>query len=384
LKFAIGRYVAKTNVDVPAANNPITTSVGSTTRSWTDSNGNYVPDCNLGNFAAQNNTATGGDVCGLIDNQFFGQNNPKAQQWDPAVLNGWGVRDSNWDISTEVQHQITRGLSASAGYYFNTGGYYRNTATQTKNRVVQNVLTSPSDYDTYCITAPLDARLPGGGGYQVCGLADITPTEFGLNQSVVVPANKFGKPVYRNHFVDFSLEARLRGGARIGGGLDTGKSIVDTCFVVNSPQDLLNCHVVTPFKAQSQVKLNGSVPLPLKFLLAGTLQNLSGPQYQANYPVPTADVFPSLQRNLAGGVKTVTVPLIAPQTLFYPRITRVDMRVSKILMLGHTRLQLNLDAYNALNSSAVTGINSSYNAIWLQPTSVIDPRLLQLSGQVSF
>ena len=27
LKFAIGRYVAKTNVDVPAANNPITTSV---------------------------------------------------------------------------------------------------------------------------------------------------------------------------------------------------------------------------------------------------------------------------------------------------------------------------------------------------------------------
>lgn len=60
------------------------------------------------------------------------------------------------------------------------------------------------------------------------------------------------------------------------------------------------------------------------------------------------------------------------------------MRVSKILRRGRTRLQLNLDAYNALNSSSILTVNSTYDARWRQPNSVIDPRLLQISGQLSF
>ena len=36
----------------------------STTRTWTDSNLNRLPDCDLKNRAAQNLTATGGDICG--------------------------------------------------------------------------------------------------------------------------------------------------------------------------------------------------------------------------------------------------------------------------------------------------------------------------------
>jgi hypothetical protein len=115
LKFAVGRYVAKTNVDVPAANNPITTSVITTTRTWNDTNKNFVPDCDLGNFQ-QNGE------CLAIDNQFFGQNNPKAVVWDPSVLAGWGVRDSNWDFSSELQRQLGERMSVTAGYYFNTGG----------------------------------------------------------------------------------------------------------------------------------------------------------------------------------------------------------------------------------------------------------------------
>jgi hypothetical protein len=73
VKFAIGRYVAKTNVVVPAANNPITTSVITTNRSWDDANTNYVPDYDLGNFARNGE-------CGPIDNENFGKNNPRAQR----------------------------------------------------------------------------------------------------------------------------------------------------------------------------------------------------------------------------------------------------------------------------------------------------------------
>lgn len=378
VKFAIGRYVAKTNVDVPTANNPITTSVISANRTWIDGNHNYVPDCDLGNFASNGE-------CGAIDNQFFGQNNPNAQQWSDEVLQGWGVRDSNWDISTEVQHQLTDSISTSVGYFFNTGGYYRNSTTTTKNRVTDNTLVTPDDYDPFCITAPRDPRLPDGGGYQVCGLYDINPAKYGQNLSVVSPTKNFGNPTYRNHFIDFSIDARLPHGARIGGGVDTGRTLIDTCFVVDSPQALVNCHVVNPFKGLTQIKMNGSFPMPGDVVIAGALQSLPGVPYEANYNATNEEVAPSLGRNLAGGARTVLVPLVAPNTFFEGRINRLDLRVSKIFRLGtKRRLQLNLDAYNALNSSAITAINSTFDARWLQPNTVIDPRLFQFSGEFTF
>ncbi len=70
LKFAIGRYVAKTNVDVAVLLNPNTTAVNTASRSWTDANTNYYPDCDLGNFG-QNGE------CGAISDQNFGKQNPE-------------------------------------------------------------------------------------------------------------------------------------------------------------------------------------------------------------------------------------------------------------------------------------------------------------------
>ena len=163
------------------------------------------------------------------------------------------------------------------------------------------MLVDRTNYDPYCITAPKDPRLPDGGGYQVCGLYDINPSKFGQVQSEVTLTKNFGTPKYRNHFVDVSLDARLPGGARLGGGLDTGYTLIDTCFVVDSPQALVNCHVVMPFRGQTQVKLNGSLPLPGGLSFAGALQSLPGVPYQADYNATTAEIAPSLGRPLAGG-----------------------------------------------------------------------------------
>lgn len=106
LKFALGRYVAKTNVDVAVLLNTNTTAVNSANRSWGDTNGNYYPDCNLGNFGANGE-------CGAISDQNFGRQNPRALQWSDAVRTD--NRDNNWDMSAEVQHEITRGLSINGG-----------------------------------------------------------------------------------------------------------------------------------------------------------------------------------------------------------------------------------------------------------------------------
>jgi hypothetical protein len=250
--------------------------------------------------------------------------------------------------------------------------------------VTDNLAVAPEDYDPFCITAPLDPRLPGGGGYQACGFFDVKPASFGLSENLVRSTSRFGTAKYVNDFVNVSFDARLSNGIRFGGGIDTGRSVQDTCFVVDTPQDLLYCREVTPFSGQTQLKLNGSLPLPGGVSFAGTYQNISGPTYNANYPATSEEIAPSLGRPLAGGVRTVTIPLVAPNTLYEGRTTRLDVRVSKTFRFDRVRLQVNLDSYNALNSDAIRTVNSTLNARWREPNSVIDPRHVQLGGQISF
>ena len=88
-----------------------------------------------------------------------------------------------------------------------------------------NILVSPGDFDNYCVTAPSDPRLPGGGGYQVCGMSDIKPGKFGQVQQVVQPTSDFGKNIRHNDFISIAIDGRFARGARLGGGFDTGRSV---------------------------------------------------------------------------------------------------------------------------------------------------------------
>ena len=197
--------------------------------------------------------------------------------------------------------------------------------------VTNNLLVEPADFSTYCITAPGDSRLPGGGGYQVCGLYDVAPAKFGQVNNLVTRAADFGGESLVNNFFGLTVNGRFKPGLEVGGGLDTGRMVTDKCFLVDSPQQLLNCHVVSPFKAQTQVKLFGSYPLPARFAVSATFQNVAGPEIQANYTASNAEIAPSLGRNLAAcrgaAVCTATamVPLVAPQTLFEKRRTVLDV-----------------------------------------------------------
>ena len=204
--------------------------------------------------------------------------------WSDGVLHGWGARDSNWDLSSELQHQLLEGLSVTTGYYFNTGGYFRNSATLSKNRDTDNMLVGPSDFDPFCITAPTNSELPGGGGYQQCGMYDISQAKFGQRQDLVALSWDYGDPVYRNHFVNFTMDARLPGGARFGGGVDTGWSVRDTCYVVDSPQELLYCRVVTPFSANTQLKFNGSYPMKWGLVAGRHVPEPGGPDLRRQLP----------------------------------------------------------------------------------------------------
>jgi hypothetical protein len=374
LKFSLGQYVAKYGVDLTNLNNPIQTSVNSVTRTWTDSNGNYVPDCTLSNFGVNGE-------CGAVSNADFGKVGATTSYGDD-VIRGFGNRPYNWEMSTEIQHQLTAAIALNGGYYRNWFG---------NQSVTDNRLVAREDYSPYCVKAPRDSRLPGGGGYDVCGLFDVSLAKFGLVNNVVSQASTFGKQSQVNQFLTMGLNTRFRSGIRLGGGIDTGRSVTDSCFVVDSPQQLLNCHIVTPFGAQTQLKLNGSYPLPGSIVVSGIYQNISGPQITASYAANNTEIAPTLGRNLSAcGTRTpctatATIPLIMPGTMREPRITRLDMRVTKYINLTtRMRLQANIDVYNAFNSSSILTIGTAYGSRWRQPTAIVDPRIVQFSAQLTF
>jgi Carboxypeptidase regulatory-like domain len=389
LKATLGRYTAKLGTEIAETANPFNTSVSSTLRSWSDytfglgdpRSGNYVPDCNLGNFQ-QNGE------CGAVSNQNFGQNNPSATTYAPGVLDGYGKRDHNWDFTTEIQHELRQGLAVTGGWYHNTGGYYRYAFGQpfsSKERVTDNVLVGPSDYDEFCVTAPSDPKLPGGGGYPVCGLYNITPTKYNDNQSVVKDTDEFGKFTSTNDFVNVTIDARLKRNI-LGGGFDTGRTVRDRCFVVDSPQEMKYCRVVTPFNGQTQFKLHGVFPLPAEFVASFAYQSLSGPQLSASYTAPDSAIdWVGADRPLAGGATTVSnIPLVEPGTQFGNRVNRLDLRLGYTLQVNKTRIQLNVDAYNALNSSAIRAYNLVYGPGYLNPVQILDARIIQFGGQIRF
>ena len=100
--------------------------------------------------------------------------------------------------------------------------------------------------------------------------------------------------------------------------------------------------------------------------------------------------MPTSSRRSAGrcpaalSTPAVAIPLVAPQTLFEDRITRLDLRLSKILKFNRYRFQINLDAYNVLNSNAIRAVNSTYGSAWRTPLQILDPRLIQFGGTLNF
>ena len=407
LKASIGRYVAKTGTAVASANNPVLTSVNSITRTWTDANGNYIPDCDLNNRA-------GNGECGPMSDPNFGGFSPTTH-WAGDVLRGLGVRNSNWDFATEVQRQLGSSVSVTGGYYRN---WYSNFT------VTDNLLRSAADFDPYCIAAPLNRNLPGGGGYQVCGLYDVSVAKFTQTDNLVTQSSNYGKQKQINNFFNVTINTHFRSGVQFGGGVDTGRTLTDNCFIVDAPgiaagaatsaqtattvsgistasptapqrATTINgksiCHVRTPFRGQTQFKLNGAVPLPYAFAVSAIYQDISGPNIVAAYSASNQEIAPSLGRNLGacGGrvpcTATATVPLVAPGSLYDHRLRRLDLRLSRVLRLNQRlRVQGNLDLYNAFNGSGVVQVNSAFGPQWRQPTEVQDPRILQFSAQLIF
>jgi hypothetical protein len=359
VKITLSRYVAGEMLEFPRSVHPVQTSVNTATRNWTDTNNDFVPQ---------------ESELGPLSNANFGKLNITTRYAD-EVREGFGSRGFNWETSAGIQHQLLPIMSVNASYH--RRAYANFTLTD-------NLDVKPSDYDSFCMTSPRDPRLPGGGGQQVCGLADIVPARFGVaNNNLVTFSKPFGKQSEIYNGVDLTMNARLGAGALVAGGVSVGRVARSRCFAVDSPEELRFCDVKPPF--QPNAKFLATYPLPWGLQAAATFQSLPGPEISASYVATNADARASLGRNLSGGANaTKTVPLIAPGSQYGERIFQVDARASKIIRVGRLRVQANFDLYNLFNVNPVMVYNFNYGPSWLQPTYVLPGRLLKMGAQIDF
>jgi len=383
IKGSLGGYVVAESARLTQLNAPAARTAGASTRTWADTNRDYVPDCDLTNPLANGE-------CGRRSNLNLGLSVPSTN-YANEVLHGFGRRPYMWQGSLSVQHELRPGLAASVGY-FNT--WYRNFTT-TANQAV-----SPGEFDPYCITAPADARLGSASGSTICGLYDVTPARFGQVSNLVQPSENFGEQTDRYHGFDIGLNARFGRGALLTGGVSTGQTVTDNCPVVQgNPQIALTvngvnasrsstafCHVVSPWSAQTQVKLAGTYPLPWWGLQTSAMfQNLAGIPIFANYVATNGQILPSLGRNLAAGsAGTATIALLVPNTLFEDRLNQFDVRLTKIFHVARARVQGRFDVYNLFNASTVLNEVFTYGPNWRKPSSILGARLVKLGAQLDF
>jgi hypothetical protein len=376
LKASIGHFLEGPNLtSFTRLANPAANIALSATRSWTDTNGDFIPECNFEEVAANGE-------CGKLSNVNFGNSIPTTT-YSPDVLT---TRSYSWELQGGIQHELLAGVSLSAIYVHRWYGDL--TATQ-------NTAVSTANFSPFCVTAPTNAGLPGGGGYQQCGLYDINPAQFGLVNNVISLAPQL-QQVFDG--VDFTANARLPHNILASGGVSTGRTRTNDCFEnsdlslafpastgstsVIAPRTAAFCDVRPPF--QPNVKALVVYPLPWGGIqTAATIQSLPGPQISATYSINNAIAAPSLGRNLSEG--TVTVDLIPPGTLYGDRLNQLDFRVSKIFKFGAKgRIQGNVDLYNILNANPVLALNTTYGSAWERPLQILEGRLLKLSVQVDF
>jgi hypothetical protein len=359
VKFNVGKYEdpASNLSSNYSINNPLARIAQTTNRTWIDANGDFVPQCDL------TVTAANGE-CLAMQTPQFGTATRTTAAIDPNLLNGWGIRPNDWQIGASIQQQVLPRVSVEFGYFHR----WLNNFTAT-----DNTLVSASDFNSFALNAPVDPRLPSGGGYAVNGLYNITSAAFARGASNNVAdatvLSNGGVEYSRYNGILINISARASKGLTFQGGINSGKTVQDICAITAAlPELTINAlgNGVAPLVGPTNpychtdpgmtTKLSGvgSYVIPkIDVLVAGTIRSDQGVPLRATWNAPIATVSAALGRPAAAAGTTIPIDLIAPGQVWGDRVNELDFRFGKILKFGRIRTNVGLDVYNIINSAAV-------------------------------
>jgi len=403
IKASVARYVAGTGLaggGIVDNNNPETTVGLTDTRAWSDLDKNGSPFDASGKIQLNeltNSTATAS----------FGKNVPSSTLTDPGVLEGLGARGYNWEYTVSGQHQLAPRVAVSGGWYKRSFGNQTVTVDNRYN-FANNSFDGP-----FCVNAPVDANLPNGGGYQVCGLYDLKPSVVALGlpaSSTIHFSSDYGGETNIYEGFEVSTTARFSRGAFFNVGINAQKRIFDQCNLVNAgivsalttagtevaeifPDGSKACHQDLPYRPD--LKLLGSYTLPYDVVLSATYQFSRGVQTGGAAPsiLATWGTAPAaattLGRGYSAGATTKSINLMAVgQNYGNQNLNQLDVRASKRIKLDRVRFRLDFDAYNIFNSDWPFTVSSTFSTAatsnWLKPTNVLQARFFKIGAQFDF
>jgi Carboxypeptidase regulatory-like domain len=410
VKINFGHYLdAAVNDGIFDDNNPARRTVSMVAnRSWTDNDGDKVIDCSLTNFGAQSPATGAVDTCGALtgDQLNFGRTAQNLERVDPAVLSGWGVRQNDWQLGFNVQHEIVPRVSIEFGYNRRWWDY---PATATDGIITDDENRGPGDYDAFTLIAPVDPRLPGGGGYPMTFYTQKLAVGPRPASNLVTLEKEFGDVSDYWHGYDFTVNARMRNGLTIQVGAGQGRKIVDRCdsiTKVNEPtvgpilgalQQETACYSKEPFQTTLRGWVTYTVP-KIDVRLSGTFRSQPGASRTATWIVPNTVIEAALGRLPFGQQSTGTTSLnlldLDEHRLYQDeRRTQVDMRIAKILRFGGRRMDAGFDLYNLFNTNYAENFDNTYQysagninrgGTWNNPTGVITPRFVRFNLTFDF
>jgi Carboxypeptidase regulatory-like domain len=308
----------------------------------------------------------------------------------------------NVETTLGVQHELLPGVQVNAGWFHRT---FHNLPRQT------NTLQSFSDYTRVDVVSPLDGS--------IIPMYNVSPAALTRVNNVVSTDNG-QKEWYDGYEVSFN--ARLPRGATLFGGTTLERMMWTLCNEESNPNNLLYCDSRDsniPFR--TQLKLSGSYPLPYGIQISGSFQSIPGYLLTATgfspaYVIPSPTNLPSV--NAPAGAGTVwlinrstryaadckgpcmpgalvipnmtaaqlAVPLVPPGTEYAERVNQLDLSLGKWFQVGRTRLQGQIDFFNALNRSDVLSVRSmNYDTpSYKQPSSILQGRIIRIATQLKW
>ena len=220
----------------------------------------------------------------------------------------------------------------------------------------------------------------------MCGLYDIVPTKFGVATNNIVDfVDNYGKQTEVFNGIDFAINARIRADLFVTGGYRHRQHPLQQLRRLRrQPADRLRHLRDSPgggnrgdarhrpdlqllrFRHQLAEPGEGHRHLHAAMAADPVRRRAAEPARTAwcwrNWNITQADAAAgTLGRALSGGANTSrSVPLVKPGTMYTPRRTQLDLRVSKNFNLNAgRRIQVMADIFNAFNSNAAVGATSN-------------------------
>ena len=387
VRFGYNRFMTATTTGIARLYNP--TALTTASIAWTDVNGDDIAQGERGCTYL-----TAG--CEINFGQLPANFGVRALATPDADLQ----RPYQMSTNLGVQHELLPGVSVTAEWFHSD---YKDLTIRT------NVARTNDSYTAVNVASPLDGS--------TITMYNVKPAFVSAVQNVDSTDPNVKR--WYNAF-EFNLNARLPKGARVFGGTTTERTLSDMCAAnFGNPNLLLYCdQTKSNIPWLTQFKLAGTAPLPWFGVTVGAaLQALPGYllgtealQYgiftagtgfdQPNgladfwqvsrtttYPAnckgactPGALVIPGLT------TATLNVPLKAPNSVYSPRTTQLDLSASKSVNIGRLRFQPKLDVFNALNADDFQDVQTlQYGAAaYFRPITILQGRIIRVGADMSW